>query len=152
VASGLVDERYAFIGYVPRSEPARTALWAELAAWRWPAVAFESPKRLPGTLASLARADPVRSVAVCRELTKRFEEVARGTAPELLRRFTEAPKGEITLVIGAPASVSQGEAEVETAAMAVAELVAAGAARRQAARVVARLVGLPANRLYDRSL
>lgn len=152
VASGLLGEQYTFLGYVPRSAAGRTTLWAELARARWPAVLFESPKRLPRTLASLASIDPERPVAVCRELTKRFEEVIRGPARELAGRFAAAPKGEVTIVIG-PASVRpRSERDAEAAAAAVAELVAAGAARRRAARVVARLVGLPANAVYRRSL
>ena len=101
VASGLVGERYQFVGYLPRSEKARSALWDELARWPFPVVAFESPRRLPASLASLAAASPERPVAVCRELSKRFEEVVRGTAAELAERFLEPPRGEITLVIGA---------------------------------------------------
>ena len=101
VASGLAGERYQFLGYLPRGEKARNALWAELAAWPHPAVAFESPQRLPATLRSLAAALPDRPVAVCRELTKRFEEVVRGSPAELAARFAEPPKGEITLVVGA---------------------------------------------------
>ena len=54
VASGLVGERYAFLGFLPRREAERAALWAELASWPWPAVAFESPQRLGG-VAALAR-------------------------------------------------------------------------------------------------
>ena len=124
VASGLVGERYQFLGFLPRAETARAALWDELAAWPWPAVAFESPQRLPATLRSLAAADPASArSAVCRELTKRFEEVARGTAAELAERFAEPPKGEITLVhragaVAAPAERGDGEALA-----AVAELV-----------------------------
>ena len=153
VASGLVGERYGFLGYVPRSEAARGELWKELAGWTWPAVAFESPRRLPRTLASLARVDSDRRVAVCRELTKRFEEVVRGTAQELAARFSEAPKGEITLVIG-PSPVTAGDqSELEaSAAAAVSALAAAGASRRHAAQIVAGLVGLAPNRLYRRSL
>ncbi len=104
VASGLVGGRYQFLGFLPRAEPARAALWEELRSWPWPAVAFESPHRLSATLRSLAAADPERAVAVCRELTKRFEEVARGTAAELAARLVEQPKGEVTLVIGAAES------------------------------------------------
>ncbi len=100
VASGLVAERYQFVGFLPRGAGALTALWEELLGWEWPVVAFESPHRLPATLRSLAAVDPARSVAVCRELTKRFEEVTRGTASELAERSVEPPKGEITLVIG----------------------------------------------------
>jgi len=152
VASGLVGERYTFLGYVPRTPAARAALWEELAGWLWPAVAFESPRRLPQTLASLAEADPERPAAVCRELTKRFEEVARGPARELAARFAEPPKGEITLVIGPAPPAATRRPELAAAAAAVAELAAAGAPRRRAAQVVGRLVGLPANRLYDQSL
>src|SRR5207302_4337687 len=80
VASGLVAEQYRFLGFLPRGEKRLAELWAELATWPWPAVAFESPQRLPATLRSLAAALPDREIAVCRELTKRFEEIARGTA------------------------------------------------------------------------
>ena len=100
VASGLVAEQYRFLGFLPRGEKRLAELWAELGPWPWPAVAFESPQRLPATLRSLAAAAPAREVAVCRELTKRFEEIARGTAAELAERFSEPPKGEITLVLG----------------------------------------------------
>ena len=73
----------------------------ELGSWRWPVVAFESPRRLPASLGSLAAVFPERDVVVCRELTKQFEEVVRGTAAELAERFATPPKGEITLVLRA---------------------------------------------------
>src|ERR687885_314219 len=75
VASGLLGERYQFLGVLPRGAKALRSLWDELAAWAYPVVAFESPQRLPTTLRSLADVQPDRPVAVCRELTKRFEEV-----------------------------------------------------------------------------
>ncbi len=80
VASGFSAERYQFVGYLPRGAAALRALWDDLAGWPWPAVAFDSPQRLPATLRSLADAYPERRVAVCRELTKQFEEVVRGSA------------------------------------------------------------------------
>jgi 16S rRNA (cytidine1402-2'-O)-methyltransferase len=150
VASGLLSDRYQFLGYLPRSAAALEALWSEVARWPYAAVAFESPQRLPRTLASLASALPDRPVAVCRELTKRFEEIARGTAGELAARFAEPPKGEITLVIGPAGEVSEVD-DAEPVAV-VAELVAAGVPRRRAAELVARLTGVPRNRLYESSL
>jgi 16S rRNA (cytidine1402-2'-O)-methyltransferase len=150
VAGGLVAERYQFLGYLPRNQKARATLWAELARWPHAAVAFESPRRLPASLASLAEAMPERPVAVCRELTKRFEEVIRGSAAELAVRLVEPPKGEITVVLGA-FEVAAGGTEDEARA-AVTELVEAGAGRRQAADVVARLTGQSRNRLYRASL
>lgn len=151
VASGLVGERFQFLGYLPRGEKALGALWAELAAWPYPAVAFESPQRLPRTLRSLAAAAPERTVAVCRELTKRFEEVVRGPAAEVAARFVDPPKGELTLVLGAAPSVNESVEESEAVA-AVAELVGAGVPRRQAADVVARLTRISRNTLYSESL
>jgi 16S rRNA (cytidine1402-2'-O)-methyltransferase len=150
VASGLVGERYQFVGFLPRSARALTAMWEELRASRWPAVAFESPRRLPATLQSLAEADPDREVAVCRELTKRFEEVARGTASELAERFADPPKGEITLVLGPARTVAVVDEDVALAA--VAELVEAGVPRRRAAELIARVSGIARNRLYRGSL
>jgi 16S rRNA (cytidine1402-2'-O)-methyltransferase len=149
VASGLVGEQYRFLGFLPRGEKKLEALWDELRGWPWPAVAFESPQRLPATLRSLAAAVPGREVAVCRELTKRFEEVVRGNAAELAERFELPPKGEITLVLG-PGTATAGDEDAALAA--VAELVAAGLPRRRAAELVSSLVDIPRNRLYKQSL
>ena len=151
VASGLVAQQYRFVGFLPRSEKALAGLWAELRGWPWPVVAFESPQRLPASLRSLASADPEREVAVCRELTKRYEEVVRGTAAELADRFDEPPRGEVTLVLG-PGSGDQPEAREQSGVAAVAELVEAGVSRRRAASIVSRLTGVPRNRLYRGSL
>jgi 16S rRNA (cytidine1402-2'-O)-methyltransferase len=151
VASGLVGEQYRFLGFLPRGEKKLAALWDELRGWPWPAVAFESPQRLPATLRSLSAADPEREVAVCRELTKRFEEVARGTAAELAGWYDAPPKGEITLVLGAATMHDEAEGEGRALA-AVAELVAAGVPRRRAAEIVSSLSAIPRNRLYERSL
>jgi len=150
VASGLVAEQYRFLGFLPRGEKKLAELWDELRGWPWPAVAFESPRRLPATLRSLAAADPARELAVCRELTKRFEEIARGTAAELADRFDLPPKGEVTLVLGPGAAPDDGGESRALAA--VAELVAAGVPRRQAAEIVSGLVGVSRNRLYRQSL
>jgi 16S rRNA (cytidine1402-2'-O)-methyltransferase len=151
VASGLVGERYTFLGYLPRGRAALVRLWEETAGWTWPLVAFESPRRLPTALASLAEFEPERPVAVCRELTKRFEEVVRGSAREVAERFSAPPKGEITLVVGAGAG-GRLDADEATALETLRELVAAGVPRRRAAELVSRLTGLPRNRLYRSSL
>ncbi len=150
VASGFAAERYQFVGFLPRGEKALGRVWEELARWPWPAVVFESPRRLPATLRSLAAVDPERRLAVCRELTKRHGEVVRGSARKLAERFAESPRGEITLVLGPGAE--RVSAEAAQAAQAVAELVAGGLARRQAAAVVARLTGLSRKHLYESSL
>jgi 16S rRNA (cytidine1402-2'-O)-methyltransferase len=153
VASALAGAGYRFLGYLPRRDGELDALWAESRRWRYAAVAFESPQRLPRSLGRLARVDPERRVAVCRELTKRFEEVVRGTAAEVAARFAEPTRGEVTVVL-APGAAGDGDDDegAAAAAAAVRRLVEAGAARRVAADVVSGLVGTPRNELYRASL
>ena len=149
VSSGFTAERYQFLGFLPRGATALAALWEELAAWPHVAVAFESPRRLPASLGSLAAAAPERPVAVCRELTKRFEEVVRGPAADIAARFADPPRGEIVVVIG---PWRGSPAPDDDAVAAVSELVSVGVPRRQAAGLVARLTGTSARTLYRRSL
>ena len=151
VASGLGADRYRFVGFLPRGAAALRSFWDEVARWPDAVVAFESPQRLPRTLASLAEALPERRVAVARELTKKFETVERGSAADVAERFREPPKGEVVLVVG-PGEVRADETVSDEAVSAVAELVEAGVPRRHAAEVVSRLTGVPKNRLYGRSL
>ena len=143
VASGLPAARWCFAGFLPRR---RGELEALLAGESDTLVAFESPRRLVSTLAVLASIDPLRPVAVCRELTKLHEEVVRGTAGELAARYDGAePRGEIVLVIGgAEAGASDRGAALE----AVRDLVEAGARPRRAVAAVSRLTGIAANDLY----
>jgi 16S rRNA (cytidine1402-2'-O)-methyltransferase len=148
VASGLGGGRFAFLGFLPRRRGELDALWRETAAWGCSLVAFESPQRVGASLASLAALDPAREVAVCRELTKKFEEVVRGPASSVAARFAEPPKGEVTLVVAPGAS----DADVAGAMAAVGELVAAGTPRGVAAEVVSRLSGVARNALYRGSL
>jgi 16S rRNA (cytidine1402-2'-O)-methyltransferase len=151
VASGLVADRYQFVGYLPRRAGELCALAESLAAWPGAVVAFESPRRLPTSLRALADASPARGAAVCRELTKRFEEVVRGTLEELAAHFVEPPRGEITLVLGPAERRSVVDVDA-VARAAVADLVAAGASRRTASEVVSRLTGASRNALYRETL
>lgn len=143
IASGLPADRWRFVGFLPRARGELQRLLAETAETL---VAFESPRRLPATLALLAAGDPGRPVAVCRELTKLHEEVRRGSAAELAEHYAaRAPRGEVVLVCGAAPAERVAR---EDALAAVRELVAAGARARGAATAVARLTGLGANELY----
>ena len=151
VASGLVGERYQFLGYLPRRTAERRALVRELVQYPHAVVGFESPRRLPSTLAVLAEEMPDRAGAVCRELTKRFEQIERGSLAELAERFSDVPRGEVTLVLG-PVVESVVERVTDEAVAAVAELVGAGLTRRRAVDIVAGLSGSPRNALYKASL
>jgi 16S rRNA (cytidine1402-2'-O)-methyltransferase len=151
IVSGFGVDRYQFVGYLPRRSGELRALAGELRSWPGAVVAFESPRRIPASLRVLAEELPGRRGAVCRELTKRFEEVVRGPLEELAAGFAEPPRGEITLVL-APAADARTVRADDEARAAVGDLVEAGASRRTAAEVVSRLTGTPKNTLYRDSL
>jgi 16S rRNA (cytidine1402-2'-O)-methyltransferase len=143
VASALPADSWRFAGFLPRKRGELTRLLAEPGPTL---VAFESPRRVPATLAVLAELDGERPVAVCRELTKAHEEVVRGSAAELAERYAGAPpRGEVVLVIGASEG---GDADEAAGLDALLRLVEAGAKPRPAAGVVAELTGSSANALY----
>jgi 16S rRNA (cytidine1402-2'-O)-methyltransferase len=143
VASGLPTDRWRFEGFLPKrsGEMERVLRSAETV------VAFESPRRIGDSLAALAAIAPDRPAAVCREMTKMHEEVARGSLAELARRFRGDVKGEIVLVIG-PAADEDHDRDVGFAVDALRHLVQSGARPRAAASVVAALTGTRANDLY----
>jgi 16S rRNA (cytidine1402-2'-O)-methyltransferase len=144
VASALPSDVWRFAGFLPRK---RGAL-VEVLSSPETVVAFESPRRVGGSLAVLASVDPERPVAVCRELTKVHEEVVRGNAAELAARYADAPpRGEVVLVFG-PATVA-AENGPPAGLEQVRRLVEGGAKPRLAAQVVAELTGGSANRLYS---
>ena len=146
VASALPADRWRFAGFLPRRKGELRRLFEEAGGT---VVAFESPRRLPGTLAVLAELEPDRQVAVCRELTKVHEEVVRGTARELAERYSgRPPKGEIVLVLGAAPPALDGEGEPPRGLEQVRRLVEAGAKPRAAATAVSELTGGSANALY----
>jgi len=99
VLSGFATDRFVFDGWLPRKSG---RLRSQIESYRdeeRTVVLLESVHRIPKSLPVFAEALPDRRIAVCRELTKRFEEVVRGTAAELMERFAQAPKGEIVLVV-----------------------------------------------------
>ncbi|HWL71387.1 MAG TPA: 16S rRNA (cytidine(1402)-2'-O)-methyltransferase [Geminicoccus sp.] len=150
VVAGLPTDRFFFQGFLPAKAAARRSALAELAAVPATLVVYEAPHRLAEALADAAEVLGARPAAVCRELTKRFEETVRGTLPELAEHFAGqgAPRGEIVLVIGPPAA-QPVEVDDATLAAAFAE-AAASMAPRQAARFVAARFNLDANAVYRR--
>lgn len=142
VASGLPNDVWRFAGFLPR----KAGPLKEVFTARETVVAFESPRRVGASLKVLAELDPERPVAVCRELTKLHEEIVRGSAAELARKYAkEDARGEIVLVVGgAPEATGLDPKAVE----AVRALVDAGARAKTAAKVVSELTGAPSNELY----
>jgi len=98
--AGVASDHFRFVGFLPRSGRRRREALQAIASERLTSVLFEAPPRLPETLAELRTAcGDGRRAAVCRELTKLHEQIARGTLAELSAQYTEAPRGEITLVV-----------------------------------------------------
>jgi 16S rRNA (cytidine1402-2'-O)-methyltransferase len=148
--SGLPSDRFCFEGFPPRSGSARRARLLALAAEERTLVFFEAPHRVAATLADLAGAFGAdRPAALCRELTKTYEEVLRRPLGALASWAAEtAPRGEITLVVGgAPPSPAARPADDDLRA-AVAEREAAGATRRDAIAAVAAAHGLRKRDVY----
>ena len=148
--SGLPSDRFVFEGFLPRTAANRRSRLRELAAEPRTLVLFEAPHRVAGALADLAAtfgAD--RPAAVCRELTKTYEEVRRGTLAELAAgAATDAPRGEITLVVGgAPARPPQRPDDDELRAAVAAE-ESGGRSRRDAIQAVADAYGLKKREVY----
>lgn len=153
VLSGLPTDRFFFEGFLPAKAQARATRIGELARIPATLVLFESGPRVAAALADLANGLGLREAALARELTKRFEEVRRGTLADLAKQLgAEAPpKGEIALVIGPPqAEAPAQEADLDAALAAalkrlsvkdaVAEVAAATATPRRA--VYARAIAL----------
>jgi 16S rRNA (cytidine1402-2'-O)-methyltransferase len=146
--SGLPTDRFSFEGFVPKK--GRTTWLAALADERRTMVWFESPHRIGSTLADAAAAfGPDRRAVVCRELTKLYEEVARGTLAELAERFADGARGEIAVVVeGAgerTVTLDEGIARVRA-------LVASGTRMKDAAADVAAATGLSRRDLYEGAL
>jgi 16S rRNA (cytidine1402-2'-O)-methyltransferase len=151
VGSGLPNDAFFFAGFLPAKDKARRDRLAELAAVPATLIFFESPHRIGATLA--AAADVLgggREAAVCRELTKAYEEFRRGTLSGLAGHYREAEsvRGEIVLVVGPPQERQASEADVE----AILTDLAGTLPTAKAATEAARLTGLPRKELYQRLL
>jgi 16S rRNA (cytidine1402-2'-O)-methyltransferase len=148
--SGLPVDRFCFEGFLPRKAGERARRLAELAAEPRTLVFFEAPHRTAEALGALAEAfGPDRRGAVCRELTKTYEEVVRGPLAELVDWAQGEVRGEVTLVVAgaAPAAV-----DLDSATARVLELVRGGARLKPAVAEVAAETGLAKNALYELAL
>jgi 16S rRNA (cytidine1402-2'-O)-methyltransferase len=145
--SGLPCDRFCFEGFAPRKPGERGKWLASLASESRTAVFFESPHRVASTLADAAAAlGGTRRAAVCRELTKTYEEVKRGTLASLAEWAADGVRGEITVVLegAAPRAVSVADLVGE-----VSSRVSAGERLKSAAAEVAEAAGVSKKELYD---
>lgn len=149
--SGLVTDRFCFEGFLPRKGSERAERIGQLAGEGRTAVLFEAPHRLVRTVSELAKVlGPDRRIVLARELTKRYEEIWRGTLAEAVDHTESVqPRGEYVLVIegASPREVSEDEllsalrAELDT-----------GVSRRDAVTVVTQMTGAKKRQVYDLAL
>ncbi|MEO4044339.1 16S rRNA (cytidine(1402)-2'-O)-methyltransferase [Hoeflea sp. CAU 1731] len=151
VASGMPTDAFLFAGFLPNRKKARIDRLNELKSIPGTLVFFESPKRLSASLVDCAETlGGDRPAAVCRELTKTYEEVRRGELEELALRYaaTDNVRGEIVLVIGPPEAREMEEVDVDGLLRELGETLAPGKAATEAAKVT----GISRKSLYSRLL
>lgn len=152
VASGLVNDRFVFEGFLDRKGSARSKQLAEIASQPRTTVFYESPKRVAKTLVDLIEVcGPDRSAAVAREITKLHETTVRGTLAELSARLAEtAPRGEYVIVVAGapPMRVEWADEDLRAQVEAGVEV---GLTRRDAVTQVATQTGVSRRRIYDLS-
>ncbi|MBT2230746.1 16S rRNA (cytidine(1402)-2'-O)-methyltransferase [Nonomuraea sp. NEAU-A123] len=147
--SGLASDRFCFEGFPPRKPGERGRRLAALAKEERTMVFFEAPHRLQSSLEAMAEAfGQERSAAVCRELTKTYEEVRRGGLGELAAWAAAGVKGEITVVVAGHV-MDDTEPDIESLVAEVDRRVADGEQRKVAVADVAKEAGLPKRELYD---
>lgn len=148
--SGLPTDRFLFIGFLPSGKVQRETEIANLRDLPFTLVFYESPKRVQEMLNSLRDIlGGDRSVAVCRELTKKFEEVTRGTLDQVAAIYDEkSVKGELVVVVGRSGAVEVSDTDVDTALREAMTTMRV----KDAATVVAGALGLPRRKVYQIAL
>ncbi len=151
VISGLPTARFVFEGFLPRTKGERRRRLERLASEERTLVFFEAPHRIADTVRDMASVLGERNAAIARELTKMYEEVLRGTLPELAERAADGLRGEITVVVaGAPANGPAAEpAEI---ASRLAALIGSGSSKKEAISAVAAELDIPKKVVYQTAL
>ena len=162
VASGLPADRFVFIGFLARGANKLVEQIAAFEGTGAAVVAFEAPRRLKATLKAIGLRWPDRRLAVCRELTKLYEQVIRGTAGEVRDALPETVRGEIVLVLEPAGRRTVADAEPAGAGSeaggdgliqaALRDLLACGVGTKKAASIIAGLTGLPRRQVYNLAL
>jgi len=152
VSSGFATDSFVFMGYLPRRKGELEKTLTSISSEGRTCVAYESPHRLAKTLAAAAPVLADRRIAICRELTKKFEEINRGTAAALSAKLPEKVKGEIVLVFEGAGSAEKKAPEDDIAEIALAGLLEEGLSPRRAAELLSIATSISKNRLYKKAL
>lgn len=148
--AGLPTDRFFFAGFLPPKQAARRAALGGFAQIPGTLVFYESPRRLAACLADMSATLGNRPAAVCRELTKKFEEVRRAPLAALAEAYAgePPPKGEVVIVTGPPEGAAASAEALDTAL----ETALRDNSLKDAARLVAEATGLPRKQVYARAL
>ncbi len=148
--AGLPTDRFAFLGFLPRRGGERRRALEAVATVPWTLVLFEAPHRIAAMLRDLHATLGDRQIAVVRELTKKFEEILRGTAAEVLEHLQRIPpRGELTVIVAGVTAAPQAPGDPAARLRA---LLSSGTPAKEAVRQVARSHGLPRRTVYEIAL
>lgn len=147
--SGMPTDRFSFSGYLPNKAAARQSACAQMAQVAHTQIVFESVHRIAASLSDMASAMGSRDAAICREMTKTYEEVDRGTLSALAQRWASKPaKGEFVVVIG-PSAGETAPLDLEGA---ITDALTNGAPVKEVAAQLARESGMPKRDIYQMAL
>lgn len=149
ITSGLSTQQFVFIGFLPRHGKQRRQELAHLSTMDVTMVLYESPHRLKKTLADLQQQLGDVTMAVARELTKKYEQVLRGTVSEISAHFaTHEPKGEFVLIVEGRQQDQNGEGSQPDALETVVSLMNQGKNKKEAIKLTASLLNIPKRDVY----
>lgn len=148
--SGLPTDKFAFVGFLPAAKTQRRAEIAQLRDLPFTLVLYESPKRLSGLLGDLCEVlGETREVVLCRELTKKFQDVRRGTLGSLVEQIDTIPqRGECVVLVGRAGAVEIEDADVRAALKSAMQTMRV----KDAATAVSGALGLPRKVVYQTAL
>ncbi|MDF3608502.1 16S rRNA (cytidine(1402)-2'-O)-methyltransferase [Paracoccus sp. DMF-8] len=147
--AGLPSDRFIFVGFSPSARGARKRWIAEWAGIDATVILFESPRRVRGFLEDLGETEPDREIVICRELTKKFEEIIRGTPLTLLETLPdEGLRGEVVILCDRPVRSAPDQGDVTDALRAALER---GSVKDAATEIAARF-GLPRKEIYAQAI
>lgn len=150
VLSGLPTQRFAFEGFIPRVKKERLQFFQNLQQEERTMIFYESPHRLEDTLKTMAEVFPDRPMAAARELTKKFEEIVRGTPSEVLAHFDEnGIRGEFVLLLHGAEPAEPEERDINWAVARTAQLEQEGISQKDAIKQAAKEAGLSKRDVYN---
>ena len=153
VASGLDTDRFAFEGFLPREKKTLKKHLQSLANEERTMIFYEAPHRLLSTLQVIYEVLGERQIVLCRELSKKFEEIIRGKISEIIEKYEhEEIRGEFVVLMEGKTVIREEFSDILSLLPQMAQMMKDGNSRRQAAKILAERYGVSAKTIYDASL